>query len=171
MAIRVPGVVGSILMVDNAWVCWKMLSTSKAGYALFIFSRCFMKNNVKCVNIPLHTFYHFHTIFLLCKKPLMFQLAIHLSRNIVNWLQNMKNQKVCRVCLVHFLEHNFRISYFTSFRSNWRFLIPKVSCRESKVHENGEKRVKECLHISHSFSWNTLKCCVKLEIVAGWIFQ
>ncbi len=58
-----------------------------------------------------------------------------------------------RVCLAHFTEHFFRISYFTSFRSRWSFFdeTPKVSRRESKLHENGEKCVTECLHISHSF--------------------
>ncbi len=82
--------------------------------------------------------------------------ATHLSWNTVRpW--NMKKRKVYRVCLAHFTEHLFHISYFTSFRSRWRFLdeISRVSFRilcksalirslKSKFPEDDKKCVKEC---------------------------
>ncbi len=39
--------------------------------------------------------------------------------------------KICRVCLVHFTEHLFQISYFMPFHSMWWFLdeTPEVSYR------------------------------------------
>ncbi len=90
--------------------------------------------------------------------------ATHLSRSVAKQLRNTKKQEVCRVCQAHFTEHLFRISYFTSFHSRWRFFdkISNVSCKELKFYENLETCVKECLRISHSL-WNILKRCVKQE--------
>ncbi len=96
------------------------------------------------------------------KQKTLYRLPTHLSWKDVKRPQNMKKRKVCRVCLVHFTEHIFCISYFTSFRLGWRFFneTSKVSCRKSKFHENGEKCVQDCLgwlHTYHETPWNDLE--------------
>ncbi len=81
-----------------------------------------------------------------------------LVRQVGHVIIDMKKQKVCRVCLAHFIGHLFHISYFTSFRTRWQFFdeTSKISYRvlcklalihslESKFHKNGEKCVKECI--------------------------
>ncbi len=99
--------------------------------------------------------------------------ATYLSQNAVKRQRNMKKRKVCRECLAHFTEHLLHISYFTSFRSRWRFFdeTSKVSYRvlrksslicslESKFHGNGEKCVKECFRFHLLFCethWNNIK--------------
>ncbi len=114
-----------------------------AGYTLITFpisrsiSRCFMKKNVKRVDIPLHSFHHFHEILILNsvsvliyarrnKKPLTFhQKTCHFKRNDMKY----EMRKRCSVLYARHTLHTFHFfifrGRFTAFRdkcvaSRWR---------------------------------------------------
>ncbi len=72
-------------------------------------SKCFMKKNVKSVNIPLHTFCHFHEILILCKRPLTFIHKIAISSKIT-W--NMQCEKDTLWNVPEILYALLTVSYF-----------------------------------------------------------